>query len=468
MLKVNCLISLLAVLIFLSACQQNPEEDIVVNKNDGVFESIAGQENTDGAAGAPEEITVNYSETFKNNEGDITITVALEEQVLQGAMPIVRVKPHEITSEEVQHWAEVLFEGHTAYEQTDVMTRAEVEEYILMLRQKISDKDALVREYGSEAEAQRMIEYYENQLSAYEQAWETAPETYEKKECDWTFHTADYYMSDARNIEDSAYDDYGSYIKTREIRAETRELSGGRAVLSVVNRNESDYSMNCMDFYYTDKDSLPAPQKTGTAQEAISMADQVLKDLKLENWSYWNCFDFSTESENQYRVRYTLSYGDWDVIQSPEIDLKSEDLYASNYGYSVADVEIANGKVTSVSVASPMDVVNVENENVNTIDFQRACQLLKNHLQSSYTRSSCLDPMDPNYDSSSLELKITRVHRGLFRIREKDSGEFLFVPVWSFNGSLLVNGSDWTGPEDSDRFFINAVDGSIINTNLGY
>lgn len=118
-----------------------------------------------------------------------------------------------------------------AYEQTDVITKAEVEEHILMLKQKISHKDGLAREYGSEADAQAMIEYYENQLSAYEQAWETAPETYEKKECDWTFHTADYYMSDARNIEDSAYDSYNSYIKTFEIRAETRELNGGRAVL---------------------------------------------------------------------------------------------------------------------------------------------------------------------------------------------------------------------------------------------
>ena len=468
MQKVKCLISLLIVLICLTACQQSPEEDIVVNKNDGVFESIAGQANTDTAGGTQEEISVSHFESFKNDEGDITITMDLEARVPQAPMPIVRVKPHEITSEEVQHWAEVLFEGSTAYEQTDVMTKSEVEEYILNLRQKLSDKDALVREYGSEADAQSMIEYYENQLSAYEQAWETAPETYEQKKCDWTFHTTDYYMSDAQNIWDSTYDDYSSYIKSLEIRAETRALSEGRAVLYATNRNESDYSMNRMDFYYTDAENLPATQKTGTVEDAISMADQLLKELNLENWKLWSHFDSSTETENRFQLKYTLSYGDWDVIRSPEIDLKSEDLYASNYGYSELDVGIQNGKIASVSMASPLDVVNVENENVSTIDFERACELLKNHLQSSCTRSSCIDSMDPNYDSYDLALEIKQVHRGLFRIREKDSGEYLLVPVWSFSCSLIVDGSDWSGELDVDRFFINAVDGSIINTNLGY
>lgn len=93
MLKVNCFISLPIVLIFLTACQQSAEDDIVVNKNDGVFESIAGQTNTDAAAGTQEEITVSHSEIFKNNEGDVTITMSLEDRVPEAAMPIIRVNP---------------------------------------------------------------------------------------------------------------------------------------------------------------------------------------------------------------------------------------------------------------------------------------------------------------------------------------------------------------------------------------
>ncbi len=42
-----------------------------------------------------------------------------------------------------------------------------------------------------------MIDYYNQMADSYAGMYDSAPETVERVECDWTFHSSDYYMSDA-------------------------------------------------------------------------------------------------------------------------------------------------------------------------------------------------------------------------------------------------------------------------------
>ncbi len=148
--------------LLLQGCQENPQEDVVVNRTDGVLESAilesAGVNDSEGSAGNHETAPESYTDSFVNASGDVTVTVDAYIQACNDPMPVVRIAPHDITSQEVQNWAQVLFDGHTAYEPASQLSKSEIEEQVLFYRQLAADRDGLIAEYGSEADAQVMID----------------------------------------------------------------------------------------------------------------------------------------------------------------------------------------------------------------------------------------------------------------------------------------------------------------------
>ena len=64
------------------------------------------------------------------------------------------------------------------------------------------------------------------------------------------------------------------------------------------------------------------------------------------------------------------------------------------------------------------------------------------------------------------------IELGLARIRIKDSDEeYYYVPAWTFKGNNAMNfGSGKVEMEDYmvNLMTVNAIDGTVINTALGY
>ena len=89
----------------------------------------------------------------------------------------------------------------------------------------------------------------------------------------------------------------------------------------------------------------------------------------MENWQYAEYKTSEAENIQNVMVTYTPSYESITAFQGPLIDLKAEDLYAANYYYSSLSIGFENGVLTSVELISPMDVVQIENENVETMEF---------------------------------------------------------------------------------------------------
>ncbi len=67
------------------------------------------------------------------------------------------------------------------------------------------------------------------------------------------------------------------------------------------------------------------------------------------------------------------------------------------------------------------------------------------------------------------EVKITEVRFGYARITEQNqNGSGLMAPVWDFFGVITgANGDVIDDPEES-LLTVNAMDGSVIDRNLGY
>lgn len=462
LLVVNIVIALL----FLQGCQKSPEDDIVTNKNEGVLESIINQTNNDSASQNKESIPETYIDSFSNDSGDLTFNVEADIQVAEGDLPVVRVAPHEITSEEVQHWAEVLFEGKTAYEPTTVLSKSEIEEKILLFRQKAADKDALISEYGSESEAQAMIDYYNSEAEAYEQLYESAPETVERTESDWTFHSYDYYFSNASTWDKSELE---KLKQTSELKIAAFDVNGHSPLIDALNRSADDFKMNSLWFWYSDEELLSdIPYKEITAEEAKSLADDIIKELNLENWSIWSYIDDSDEAGSFYTFNYVPSFSSVETIPGLNIDLQSDDLYAANYEYSQLEVSVYNGIIRTVLLTSPLDVVEVVNSNVSTLSFDEIYSKFKTQMQTQYSLNSFIVGFDdiPEYKNAKVDLTVTGIQLGLVRIKEKNNDdEYLMVPAWLFTGDVHMNDGDGT---PTTLCIINAIDGSVINPTLGY
>ena len=146
--------------LLLTGCAENPTEDIVVNKNEGKLEQAIQRENKkDSDTSVPEK----YTDQFQADGEKIEVSVDASVTGLEENKPVVRVKPHLITEEEAKRWADVLFEGAKAYEPGE-KSKTEIEDRILQLKERISDQDKLLEDYGSQEEADRIKKELESNM----------------------------------------------------------------------------------------------------------------------------------------------------------------------------------------------------------------------------------------------------------------------------------------------------------------
>ena len=437
--------------LLLTGCAENPTEDIVVNKNEGKLEQAVQRENKkDSDTSVPEK----YTDQFQADGGKIEVSVDASVTGLEGNKPVVRVKPHVITEEEAKQWADVLFEGATAYEPGE-KSKTEIEDRILQLKERISDQDKLLEDYGSQEEADRIKKELEEEIKEYEKQYASASDADEK---------IPYGYYDDLPMPTSGDANYEGLDKTSQLIAQAT-VNGHQAMVEVDNREESDYRLNTQWFLYEDEQEW-VKEETGTLskEEAVKQADEIKNQLGMENWQYAEYKTSEAESIQNIMVTYTPSYENITAFQGPLIDLKSEDLYAANYYYSSLSIGFENGVLTSVELISPMDVVQIENQNVETMDFEEIYQTFKKQAQAQFTESAFLD--SDATETGTIQIEISEITEGLFRIKEKSNTEdFLMVPAWSFSGTLRVDGDDWGKQE---FLMINGIDGSVINTSLGY
>ena len=112
---------------------------------------------------------------------------------------VYRAKPRDISVSEVKLWAKTLFGNVTVYEPQIKKTKQEILNEIDYINDKIANKDILLNEINGDVQSlDSYIDYLNNMVCILEKDYKSAPETYLKKESDWTFHPYSYYdMSSA-------------------------------------------------------------------------------------------------------------------------------------------------------------------------------------------------------------------------------------------------------------------------------
>lgn len=449
-------------LTLLASCKESPENDIITNKNEDKLEKAIKEE---ADAQKKSDVIQHKEDAFTAATNDLQVVVDAEVNAREGSIAIVRTIPHEITSKDLQVWVETLFDKQTAYDPAAPKSKGELEEEILFWKQQLTSKD-LEEEYGGEAESVRKS--YEETIANLETLYASAPDSAEERGTDYAFHPYEYYLT-AEGMNSKG----DSNEKDMKYMAETKyDDNGVKWEILATNRDEADYDMHAMDFYgFSEGGEIAGSQGDCSGEEALKLAEETRMKLGLDDWKVYDAQDSKEDSGCQHVFHYTRCYEQTPTLTGYDIDLKSEDLYAANLYYESLSLEVTNGKVTAVSWYSPMDIVEVENDNVKTLSFDEVYECFKSQMQSQYSKNTYLEKGwfeegDKYFEDAEMSIRINQIEQGMFRIKIKDnSEEYRMVPAWIFKGSTFCDGEFLV---EETYAVINAVDGSVINPDLGY
>ena len=473
-------------LLLASGCQAAPDSAAVTSKNDGAFE--AALEDTVSPATVPEDAEpVTYTDSFTNADGDTSFQVELDVPTASANMPVLRVRPKTITAESAKHVAEVLFGDADIYEYSEKWSKEKLEELILSLRQRLSDEDAMEQHYGAMKDT--IGEQMGTVIASYEDAYATAPEKAEVSPCAWEFHPPSWYYDlswmDAEDPEETV-----SYNKSQLIVA-TSERDGLPYIYRVINREEEDYrihSITCgINGELVDEELIYSTQVPTAAEmaETQAAAETMLNTLDLGQWVVDSCVMQETGSPfgaTKYEVVVTACpiYNGVKVSHQQQLEsLRTDDAYASNYDYEEMVFTFSGGNLISFGYYSPLEVVDAVNENMAILSFEEAMEKCKSQLQMSLLAGDPYASTD-FYQAFRKDVHVYQAELGLVRTRIKDNAaDFYLLPAYTFrasytlhdqNGGLVFDSTvlEQAGLIAKELLVINAVDGSVINTQLGY
>ena len=471
----------------LCGCQATPETAVVASKNDGILEAALDETITPVSdTETPADTgTYIYTDSFTNTDGDITFHVELETPAVTVEMPVLRVRPKTITSECARQVAEVLFGDADIYEYSGQWSKAELEALILSLRQQLADEDALEEHYGALKDS--VVEQIKAVISKYEEEYAAAPETVEASPCGWEFHPRSWYYDQAWVNEDDPEE--ASLDKSEWIVAAS-DRDGLPYIYSVCNREEDDFRMHSItceiNRELVDEELIYSTQVPSEAElaEAQTEAEAMLGAMDVGEWIIDSCEarEISTPYSTQYEMIVTACpvYNGVKVTHQQQlVSLRADDAYASNYYYEEMIFTFSGGYLVSWQCMSPLEIVDVVNENAAILSFDEAMERCKSQLQMSLLTG---DPYASSdfYQVASKDVELYQAELGLARTRVQNSeSDFYLLPAYTFRASYTLYDENGDLAFDSkvleevgllarELLVINAVDGTVINTELGY
>ena len=469
------LAALAALVLLLGGCQATPERGVVTSKNDGAFESALESTAPPASAAGQEAEGGVYTDSFENAAGDVSVRVELTEPEAAGAAPVLQVRPMAFTGQQAEQIARALFGDGPVYEYTEQMTRGEIEQTILEIRQFIGDWDTMVYYYGGdETLAQKAKEDFERRIADLERAYQTASDTVEQVPCAWEFHSPDYYMSPEMA---GGYQDDG----TREIKA-TATLDGVPYVLGVSENPETrvHFLYVCPDERFLSEEQ---PDGAGGEQDVEAMKAWALEAVEKMGLGQWTVvpdsigqagIDPYKRDQGYCQMSLTRMYGSIPAAQYGTGVQDPAQQYAASYGPEMIELQFYNGRFRQMWYYNATQTVAAVNENVELIPFSRALETAEEQMK-----------MIPRewvpFEGADARVTADRAELSLACVPMKDSAtDFYLVPAYAFFGTAAAYDEDgrqvmsqYLGPDGQavqeepaqETVFlaaVNAVDGSVI------
>ena len=505
------IVSFILCFTILTACAANPEQEVVISKNDGSFDVNVVQSATEPTdihptSDATTENNTNsfqHTDTFASTDGSAEYFMEISEDIPQISMPVAQVIPHTLTEEDARQVSHVLFGDADFYELEPKLggefCKEDIQYALNMLSEYTSmekiDSFYIARDYQPEYNQMR-ADGAKSAVEKYTLLYETAPENNPYGSCQWTFKDDIHYMYTADEIQSGK----AASIGNEEIGIRVRH-NGIPYSVQFTRRNKDDYKLNNIyvmidaglnsevlrDLYIAQLCATSEPTEEEVAK-VKAKAEQMLSDMNLGDWYVDECY-VEVRGERYERVvpEYVIcinavpAINGIPAVRRPQLsNLKSEEVYASNYYLTDAEFKFsANGDLVGLEMYSTIDVQSMINDNVATIDMKDLMEIAKTNLSLRDNTNyglpiEMLESWQEIYgEEIHCRVHVTELEFGLTRVKVPDTDDsYYYVPAVMLSGSVEFYGYDSGNILDTTETLfnkpsmtllcLNAVDGSVI------
>lgn len=467
----------LAVGVCLCGCQATPGKKAVVSKNQDYLKDINNQHVQNNMGDIPKDV----QETFELAKGKVAINAKVTLPNTD-VFPIQKIKPREITNEDIDRFVNIFFDGQPLYETRTEICKEEIEQKLIGLRQQLAETDT-----SDENVMDSITNGIKEDIAALEKQYAGAKSESELKDTATNAHFVEIDGGEGSLGKGYAKLKNGNAMVIQALK--NKSLKG--SIIAVKNFDKLD-----RQFYEESRESLAldleitAPNSTdGIAsstvsfQQAKAQAEKILQDTKLNDFildysghmSEHLVYEEGINPEKFYFFTYTKTYGGIPVshvsVDHTELDYNYNNVeYTEPFPSETFEIVIdKDGNVQYVTWFYPEHITETIADNIQLLPFNEIMDKFKIHAKAIGNWNNMPEVVNKDIDIYEIQLS-------MFKSALKDNpNEYITIPVWNFlctqNIAIYDNGNEYENKEDEFRrtlVTINAIDGSVVNHLLGY
>lgn len=461
------LLILILATTLLTACQATPESDIVVQKD--LEQMIEQAQQTPGASagtlaerlGVPGHVTL---DDLTSAPGTFTARTDADVIVPDVAgMPTVRVDRHAFTQEDAARIAEALFDGQATYSGDVLLSKQYYQDMILTFQ----------RQLAAETDDEKRQEL-QGSIAKFRGVMDSLPEGEGLVSADPVFAEQNgiqrvYLVSDGA---DGCWRTFSVSNNAQYVQYEMQYLCGQNGyVEQLPNFYDGQIEAELRHGREACGDPGAIPDPAVSLEQAQAAADALIPRLGAGDFTCsYSSFVFG-EWEGQWIKAYALEYTR--TINGAPVTYAHCDAsgatddgqggFIEGWAYERLSVIVGDAGVLAVSLTNPYEVTEVVTDNTALLPFDA--------IMDTYARMILVTN---SFTDMNVTLDTGRITLGLARVTDSATRETgILVPVWDFFGAMTVTGADGAEAEALNdpaetRLTINAIDGSVIDRNLGY
>ncbi len=520
----------IAMMCLLAGCAENPDASIIQNKDfDNLIEEAENTEESVNMEEMSQEVTEKYN-TYETTiqDDNLHVKVEVNAQVdipATDQLSVYRVEEQMITQEMLDKVRMTLIPDVTLYDKAVLsqMTKTEIENYIKSCKYEIEYIEGELEDDNMDEVLRKeregiLIEYQQDMADA-QASYDSAPNEriFEGYESDYLIKNA---SDKAIEYPDTSYGNYytnlesdiqvysaisdgkdGNYIElyaqnseygnTIRYRKSSYDYSDEISLVLVGIQNDCGYKLwpkdeSISEFAHLEGEELDKygyQAVTISEEDGMTQADKLLQDLGIGDFSciegelycellgrelLWVDETGGHYSKHYCRELYRFKYVrtvDNTYINNGD-DLKHTegwvgDEYRKNsWGSEEIIIYVSDDGIVGLDYNYPMEIVETVVDKTQMKSFDEIQGIFEEMVAVKHATDYGLN-----------NIQIDRVELRYYRISEEDNFETgLLVPVWDFIGTKKhedeYNSEIWI--DNNSIIKINAIDGSVIDENLGY
>ena len=478
-------------LIVLSAagCQKTPDTSIVVGKNNdaliekaqdytgaetgsvsdrvGLTPETQSSETTaqeQNAGGNNSSSSYKYQNTFASTDGSINVTVDAEVIAPEAdSAAIIRVTDGTIT----QAQADVLMEElvHTPLHDPHApVTKDAIMEQILenkrLLAEGPTEEDLKFGHIDANGNALTWEQWMQQYIDQLQEEYNNAPEENEQAAISGQFVEKD----GLSFIEGVGYSEEYGY-ESFQVENIITSLGASRALYDRNSAVKEGYILlGSSSIQYADVTGRELPGLTISADDARAMTDPLVEKLGIENMAFYATRKgYSAENERWperdfWVVLYTRSFNGLPITYTSATGDMMTDatVYNEPWRYETLAFFVNDSGIVGMHWEAPYTIGDTVTSDSALLSFDDVMAVFeKMYLV--------------NNDGLKQTVTINQIRLGYTRIAEQDKdGSGILVPVWDFFGTVTDENGNTKDDPYASLLTVNAIDGSIINRDMGY